>query len=405
MVKMTLKRWIMIFLPIGLTVGGFLLGWLIRDFKLGFTWMLILGVGSLCGELVINGLLTKNRNQWIAGILIAGFSVALIIYGVYIGVLGTIFPPAPVTPPEEIGRDNCTISVYNSQGNAIITGFTEVRIWQTYNYTNASTWSIIDISQNWSATEFWHDGWLNTWFVNYNLTGYDALSRPVFYYAELRAWWLLEEWMNEDYTPPNWWAWSEVNMTRDNASIRVFIEENETCDTWQQVWNGNMEITLISEPYTSYFSMINTYTLERWNNTDSAYADGYTDNFKVDIKNPVNETTRGYSATFNYSKGEWYGCWIIASSDNDSNIYNNYTDVFGTDYVRWFNVTKGMQYVGVIFDDGITSVATYDCALLLDTFSWDVTFYADISITNGSAGIHFFLGKGYESDIQIMRAL
>jgi hypothetical protein len=216
---------------------------------------------------------------------------------------------------------------------------------------------------------------------------------------------MLEEWLTGSYTPPAWWLGGLVLSSEDIEDIRKILEENETCVTWQQVWNGENNIELISEPYMNYFSITNKDTLQNWQTGDGAYSDGYTANFYLRIKNPVNESRRGYDQQFDYLNKEWHGCWLVASSDNDSNIVNYYTDAFGNDILKWLNITSGLWYLGVIFNDSITSAAQYDCAMLLPTFSYDYEFYADIQIANGSSGIHFFLGKGSESNIQIVATL
>jgi len=109
MVKINLKQLILIVLPIILAVSGFVFGWLARDVKLGLTWMLLLGFGGLFGELIAlgvwDGLHTqnwKNRKLW-AGILLIIIVMSGIGYLIYIGVLGSIFPPGLAPAPFQKG--------------------------------------------------------------------------------------------------------------------------------------------------------------------------------------------------------------------------------------------------------------------------------------------------------------
>jgi hypothetical protein len=346
---------------------------------------------------------TKAAKATIAiALLVTGIGLSLFFYFYQ----GSIFQPdePPIEEPTGPLGYNATVTIRTPTG-ADISLVTEVRLWQTYNYSNITCWSWVDVSKNWSSTEFWHDGWINSYFFNWNLTGRDALNRSVIYYLEVQAWWMLDEWITGAYAPPSWWVGSLINMTEDGQDIRAVIEEGETCVTWQQAWAGNNVIDLISEPYMNYFSITNTDTLQNWQTSDGYYEDGYKANFRIRIKNPVNESRRGYNQQFDYLNKEWHGCWLIASSDNESNIVNYYTDMFGSDFLKWFNVTTGWWYAGTVFNNSITGAATYDCAMLLPTFSYDYEFYADIQILNGASGIHFFLGEGPESNIQIVTAL
>ena len=103
MVKYTVRTLFLIFFPIVMAVAGVLIGYLVFsafDAITGLTWLLIFGVAGLVGELIINGLLSKKRNQWIAGIAVGALVFSMIGYLMYIGVLGSIFGPPPAPPPE-----------------------------------------------------------------------------------------------------------------------------------------------------------------------------------------------------------------------------------------------------------------------------------------------------------------
>jgi len=334
----------------------------------------------------------------------------LVIVGFTLGVMYFYFGGQIVAPPEEpeahgtLGY-NATCVIETPSG-ADITLLSEVRLWETYNRSDPVAWTWINTSGSLAATEFWHpDGWLNADLFEWNLTGYDAANRSVEYYLEARAWHQLEEWMTGVYTPPSWWNGSQIDMVEEAGSVRAIIEEGETAITWQRIYSGDNLIRMVAEPYTNYLSVIHKDTLQTWQQLDGYYPDGYTGNFRLRIKNPVNESSRGYNQEYDWNSRSWSGCWLIASSDDAANIQNAYQDAYGNDLLKWFNITNGLLYRGVIFNESLTTVAKYDCAMLLPSFSYDIDFYADIQIANGSAGISFFLGRGTESEIQILTQL
>lgn len=406
---------ILLFIIIAASLATFLIMLIIRgftldDFTSALTWAGIAALASSAGALLFWNFAIKTKRiktseflfpWWLIFTLIGG-AVALPFIGIYFGFL-TIVPPSPPTPPVITG-ENATLKVQVPGDMADITGLCEAQLWRTDNQTNISSWVQINIQGSWGSTVFYHNGWLNAALFNVNLSKFLIPNQTTFFYVRVQAWWKLSEWQAGIYTPPSWWVpW--YNYTSFMNETKPYIEENETCITLAPIGSGVNTILLISEPYTLYGIIQNAATLQPWNSVDGAYTDNYTATWQIKFKIPVNETYRGFNQIYDWQQQEYYGCWLIASSDDSQNIYNYYNDTFGISRVLWYNTTFGRDYKGAIFNNSLTSVATYDVALLLPTFNYDWSTQAQIQIANGSAGIHWFLGKGYESNIQIIREL
>jgi hypothetical protein len=399
-------------------IGGMFFGtWaLLYNFSLdrlysAFIWA---GIGVIVATIGIglywNYQVRKGSTEFAARTKIPAIFFAFLILGAVaipgVGLLTgflTLAPPGEEPPISQAGV-NATTFVTNTD-NINITGFCEVQLWQTYNRTNSSTWSQVNIVGNWGSTEFYHNGWLNAYFFNRNLTGVDTLGRVVAYYLKVRPWWLHHEWMIGTYTPPSWWIWSHLAITPNPNATDPYIEENETSFTQIRIANGVNSITLVGEPYKTYLKMEDTNTLQDWDSSDGAYSNNLTANYHIRINVPLNESRRGYNTQYDWHSGQYYGIWLIASSDDLDNIYHFYTDIFGNDKLTWFTITQGFEYKGVIFNNTLTAWGTYDVAILLEGFTGNTDFYADIKIWNGVSGINWFLGKGFENNIQIVATL
>jgi len=407
--KSELNRFYYFLLPI-VAVSTFLLGLFLVSQTLNFVTALVTmvaGVGTLIGFWLIHYWYlfrpTVNTYYAYAGLIIALLPVGTFSYLYATGSLLTLTePPTQPAPPIILGV-NSTLTVKLSN-NLVITGLTEVQLYQTTNQSNWTSWESIDISGNWSSTEFYNNDWLNADMFNMNLTGYDSQGRSVSYWLRTRAWHKLSEWANATYTPPSWWFWSAL-PPEAITSAKSHIEENETCPTWNMIASGENTITLISVPYTNYLKIENSATFEQWNSSDGAYADNYTQNWEISINNPLNESERGFNAEYDWETSQWFGAWLIASSNNSENINRTWVDSYGNDNLLWFNVTLGRNYIGVILNNSIVADTTYDVAILLKTFNYDLTFNADIQIWNSSQGIHWSFGYGFEDNIQIVRQL
>jgi hypothetical protein len=343
---------------------------------------------------------TPEISRWFFLILIlAAFAIPGVPFAAGILTLAPPTPPSPGAP-----AINSTLEVRIPGNELGITGLTEVKLWQTANETNQTAWSIIDLSWNVTDPVFYHDGWLNSYFFYENLSGYNDLGQPVAYWIQLRAWWKLSEWQAGTYTPPGWWVpW--CNLTPYINQTNPYIEENETCVTWYRLYSGKNTLYLISEPYTLYGKVENKVTLQSWDSSDGAYADNYTDTWKVIINLPGNESYRGFNQEYDWLNQQYWGCWLIASSNCSDNIYRTYNDTYGTTFPLWFNVTIGRNIIGAVLNDSLITTTTYDIAFLLPTFNYNFQFQADIQIWNGTNGIYWYLGQGYETNIQIISAL
>ena len=315
----------------------------------------------------------------------------------------TLAPPTPGPPGAPIV--NATLEVRVPGKEFDITGLCEVKLWQTYNATNVTTWSIVDLSGNSPGANFYKNGWLNAAFFNQTLSGKDSENRSVAYWLQTRAWWRLSEWVQGTYTPPGWWTpWVNISAFY-LAGLKPYLEENETCVTWNRIENGTNIIYLYTEPYTLMGKIEDPITFQRWNSSNGAYTNNYTNNWEISINLPANESYRGFNQEYDWLSQRWYGCWLIASSNSSVNINQTYTDIYGTTFPLWFNVTNGIDISGAMLNNSIVTSTTYDIAFLLTTFNYNLQFSADIQIRNGSNGIYWYFGKGFEDNIQLITQL
>jgi hypothetical protein len=405
---------ILLFIIIAVSLATFIIMLIVKGFTLdGFTsaltWAGIAALASSAGALGFWNFAIKTKRiktseflfPWWLILTLIGGAVALPFIGIYFGFL-TIVPPTPPSPPGPVV--NATIEVQPLGINSDVTGFCEVKLWQTYNESNITTWSEVSLSGNSPGVDFYKDGWLNAVFFSQTLSGKDSENRSVAYWVQTRVWHKLSEWTKGTYTPPGWWTpW--VNLTSYLLDIKQVLEENETGVTWDRISTGKNIIYLFSEPYTLTGKIEDPITFDRWNSTNGAYANNYTNNWKVFINIPANETSRGFNQEYDWLSQQYYGGWLIASSDSWENINRTYTDEFGSTFPLWFNVTIGRNIMGAVLNDSIIATSPYDIAFLLPTFNWNWQFQANIQICNGSNGIHWYLGRGYENNIQIIRAL
>lgn len=370
------------------------------------------GVGTYIGIFIIywyySFKTTTSVNYLYAGLLLALLPAGLFSWAYATGNLLTLLEPSvPSTPPIIVGV-NATAQVYIAQIPVQVTQFCECKLYHTFNSSDWSNWTAVNIGGNYVGTDFYHDGWLNCDLFTYNLSKFaqtDEQGRGVVFWLKTQAWWKLTAWMKGTYTPPSWWKYASLNMTEGGKAISQVIETNETVLSWTRIGSGINLVYILAIPYTNYFKIENALTYDRWNSSDNAYANKSIANWQISIKNPTNETYRGYPAVYDWQTHRWYGRWLIASSNDFQNIYRTYNDSFGNTKVLWFNITQGWSYKGAVLNNSIIADRTYDTALLLDKFNYDLSFKADIQIYNGSAGISWYLGGGFENDIHIIKAL
>jgi hypothetical protein len=345
-----------------------------------------------------NKKLTQANTWFILGVLIVGVATPLILKA---GNVLTLAPPGP-GPTPVITIENATLQVQILGQLADIGGLCEVKLYKATDWLNWSTWTEVNIQGNWSGTEFYHNGWLNANMFNSNLSKMGGSDYA--WYVKTQAWWKLSEWAKETYTPPTWWFFSFLTATQIKDS-EVAIALNETGLSWTRIGSGVNTIEIVSVPWTLYGKIENSASFDRWNSSDNAYSDNYISNWQISISPPLNESLRGYKQTYDYQTGQYFGCWLIASSNDEFNINDTYDDSYGDTKLRWFNITQGVGYKGAIFNDSIVVSQTHEIAILLPTFNYDWSFKTNIEIKNGSAGITWYLGGGFENNIQIIRAL
>ncbi|MBW1931586.1 MAG: hypothetical protein ACTSRL_14375 [Candidatus Helarchaeota archaeon] len=345
-----------------------------------------------------------SRKKLYAAVLAA---IIVIPIALYLGLFGLHYQPTP--PPAEgyevVPYLNATTEVQIMNTQAIVTPLTEVQLFMVDDLTNWSTATQIDLSLLAPAPEFIHTGWLNADFFNYNLSTLQGPNESKAFMVRVRPWWLLSEWREGFYSPPSWWLAGQAYdpYVQCSSCLQGLIEENETSPIWVRIGSGVNRINLVTEPYTLYGKIENSVTLQSWNSSNNAYSNNYTDSWTITLNLPTNESQRGYLQTYDWRTGIWYGCWLIASSNNYQNIYRSYNDSVGNAWLQWINMST--FYRGILFNDSIISGTLYDVAILLPTFTMGLSFTAQIQLWNASAGIHWYLGYGYETQIHLITKL